>query len=748
MRAGSRPRTDGPPQPERSAVTRRSAAGESSRRGPTEAEALAAAKFAYNPALDGLRVVCIYIILAGHMGAIRASNVAVDMFCVLSGFLITTLLLAEQARTGTIAIGKFLVRRSFRLMPGMWFYLLVGLAVTVAFKWDDIPYRDDFFKTAISTFFNVNNWYRIVNPEAGGRWLPHVWSLSMEEQFYLIWPGAFLLFMRSRRLRPYLLMFLVASVGLVIGWTYVCAASGAVRTRVYFGLDTHIAPLLIGCMVAIWRDNRLRALAGPAGTGPAGDSTGGEGKGRERPARGAASAVTMAAVQRWTTGRRLAVLGLPAGIAMLVLCFAGPSKEQYLPNWIDYAAYVPTAALGAILILGCDVNREARWVKLLGAPKMAWLGKITYSIYLWHYPFISASAGQVVPRIGLWPGVFVAAVGTTIAAYLANRFIEKPIQARRPKWSDTPRGPARPRDDAAGPSPADAPRPDSGADRSGPAPGRDLPDLPELAEVPESLELPDPRDRERNRDWDREPVAAMSRSDGDVDWVDEGYPQRDRDPLPAQGGWRGATGLPVASGFGRPQPGDVTYDRPDGPAVYEHGPAVGAVRTAGMEPTPVPDWARYPSTGRHGPDDRVPAGDPRAAASVVGETMNLQLPALTDPRADPGRRPTPTPRPGHDSGHHGRAFAHGPVSGQGPGHAHGPVSGHDTGGRPPAGRPGPGPGRDRHPGPAQGPDHEYPAGRQPAGTRDGRDARAGRSERESAQPDPLFGPIPGAGGDW
>ncbi|WP_230205139.1 acyltransferase family protein [Parafrankia elaeagni] len=613
------------------------------------AEATAAAKFAYNPALDGLRVVCIFIILAGHMGAIRASNVAVDMFCVLSGFLITTLLVAERARTGTVSIGRFLVRRAFRLMPGMWFYLLVGLAVTVVFKWDDIAYRDEYVKSALSAFFNVNNWYKVAHPEGGGRWLAHVWSLSMEEQFYLVWPFAFVLFARSARLRPYLLVFLIASIGLVLGWTYVLAVNGAPRTRIYLAADTHIAPLLIGALLAVWRDNRLRALAGPASRddpaagkpGTDGQSAAADRSGGDR-SRGASSAATRAAVGRWTTGRRLGALGLPAAIVMLLLCFLGPTKDAHDPNWIDYTAYVPTAVLGAILIIGADVNRDATWVRLLGHPKMAWLGKMTYTIYLWHYPFISAAAGQLVPRIGLWPAVFVAAVATTITAYVVNRFVEKPIQARRPKWSDTPRGPVRPAADEAARPPVSL--------GDGDRPGRD--DLPDLPDLPDLSDLPDQREPRQP-----EPVGTQSWAEADVDWVDEGYPLRDRDPrqVPPQADRRDRVGAPGATGFGGPRPGSVTYDRPDGPPVYEHGPAVGSGRPGSWsEPTPVPDWAAYPALHR-GPDTRVGVGatpapaDPRAAgATMVGETMNLRLPAIADPGAEAGRRPSPPP--GHEPG--------------------------------------------------------------------------------------------------
>ncbi|WP_248821555.1 acyltransferase, partial [Frankia sp. AgB32] len=435
----------------------------------------AAARFAYSPALDGIRVLCIYIILAGHMGAIHASNVAVDVFFVLSGFLITALLLAEHSRTGTISIGRFLVRRAFRLMPAMWVYLAVGLAVTVAFKWNDIAFRDDYIGSALSAFLNVNNWYKVLHPAAGGRWLAHVWSLSLEEQFYLVWPGLFLLLMRSARLRPHMIKILVGMIAILVGWTYFVASRGTPHSRVYLATDTHVAPLLVGCLVAVWRDRRLRALARPEDRQPAGTDPRGHRRRRAGQSAGGGS-VTANVVQRWGAGRRIAALGLVAAIALVFFAFLGPDKDGYAANWLDRAGYLPSSLLAAVVILGADLRRDAAWVRLLGRPRMAFLGKITFSIYLWHYPVISAASGQLVPRIGLWPSVVCAAATSTFIAYFSNRWIEKPAQRARPKWADAPRGPARPATPVgptpAGPAPVGALRVGRAPDgRTRPAPG-------------------------------------------------------------------------------------------------------------------------------------------------------------------------------------------------------------------------------------------------------------------------------------
>ncbi len=318
----------------------------------------------------------------------------------------------------------------------------------MAFKWHDVPFRNDYIGSAVSAFFNVNNWYKVEHPAAGGRWLAHVWSLSLEEQFYLLWPAMFLLVTRSERLRPHLIKILLAMIVIVAIWTFTVASGGAPHSRVYLALDTHVAPLLIGCLLAVWRDTRLRALTAQE---PVTDPTTGGRRRRHSSQLGSkVTPVTSAAVERWTVGRRIAGLGLVAGIGLVFFAFLGPNKDSHNANWLDHAAYIPSALLGAIVILGADLHRDAAWVRLLGSPRMAFLGKITFSIYLWHYPVISAANGQLVPRIGLWPSVVCAAAASTFIAYFSNRFVEKPAQRSRPKWANTPprtrdgEGPRRP----------------------------------------------------------------------------------------------------------------------------------------------------------------------------------------------------------------------------------------------------------------------------------------------------------------
>jgi peptidoglycan/LPS O-acetylase OafA/YrhL len=384
--------------------------------------------FRYAPALDGLRIVAIVFILAGHMGAIHASNVFVDVFFVLSGFLITTLMLAEHQRNHRISVSRFYVRRAFRLMPALWTFLLAGLLVISVGKAADAAYQHDYRMNALTSFLYVNNWYRIatmndVHPpgvEPGGIWLGHIWSLSMEEQFYLIWPALLVVLLRWPAGRRNILSILVGLIATVAIWRFILASSDTPHLRTYFGLDTHADALIIGCALAVWRDRALRRagrrLAALTG---------------ERPSPAAVS-------ESWRVGQVLARLGPVMLLALVGLAFFGPRKDSVGPNGDDYLGYTVNAVAAAIVVVACDLRRSAHWVRWLGARPLAWAGKRTFSIYLWHYPVISMANGALVPRLGLWPSVAVAAVLSIFAGYVSFKLIETPAQRLRPAWAAAP----------------------------------------------------------------------------------------------------------------------------------------------------------------------------------------------------------------------------------------------------------------------------------------------------------------------
>jgi peptidoglycan/LPS O-acetylase OafA/YrhL len=196
----------------------------------------------YEPALDGLRGIAVVAVLIFHAypGTLIGGWAGVDIFFVLSGYLITRILRNELAETNRINFVRFYIRRAIRLMPAFW-TLLAVLLVVIAFS----KYRVGLEKSWLMAASYLMNWNR-----AFGWWpehrLAHTWSLAAEEQFYLIWP---VLFLCLRNRRP--LVWLVIAIAATIAWRAYLVTHGAPSARVYNGLDTRSDALLIGCCLAL-----------------------------------------------------------------------------------------------------------------------------------------------------------------------------------------------------------------------------------------------------------------------------------------------------------------------------------------------------------------------------------------------------------------------------------------------------------------------------------------------------------------
>ncbi len=211
----------------------------------------------YWPALDGLRGVAVLLVLAYHLGYSipRGGFVGVDVFFVLSGFLITTLLLDEFSRRGSIAFGAFYIRRGLRLLPAL---VVVSLFAVVLVQWRGTAAQQDQTEAGLPlVLLYVVNWAMALDFMPAVGWLGHTWSLAIEEQFYLLGPLLLLLLMkRSATHRRSAFLLLVASVVVII-YRSAGTLQGWSAHRLYMGLDTHSDRLLMGCALAFW-------LAGPA----------------------------------------------------------------------------------------------------------------------------------------------------------------------------------------------------------------------------------------------------------------------------------------------------------------------------------------------------------------------------------------------------------------------------------------------------------------------------------------------------
>ncbi len=357
-------------------------------------------RLAYLPALDGLRAIAVTLVVAYHLdvGWARGGFLGVDLFFVISGFLITTLLIQEHDSTGRIGLGSFWTRRFRRLVPP----LVVMTAATVAAtrlyglpeQWTSIRWD------AAAAVGYLANWRFVLADQSyfetllGPSPLRHTWSLAVEEQWYIVWPAVVLLLLvvtrRSTRARW-------APIAVIAGGAAASAVLMAALydpadpTRVYFGTDTRAQQLLVGAGLA-WLLARFPEHA----TAP-----------RTR--------VRVGAV-------------MVAFVAFVLIAASTPDESA----WLYHGGFLAVSLLCAVIVWAvADRDGPLRW---LGAPALVWVGIRSYGIYLWHWPvivFVGPPMGIDLPR----PALVTLQVALSLAlAELSFRFIERPVRAstRRP----------------------------------------------------------------------------------------------------------------------------------------------------------------------------------------------------------------------------------------------------------------------------------------------------------------------------
>ena len=351
----------------------------------------------YLPGLDGLRAVAIIGVLLYHAGIdwMPGGFLGVDVFFVISGFLITSLILEEYDRSGRVNFTKFYLGRARRLLPAVAVLLIaVGVAVLIVYQDALSAFRED----ALATVFYVNNWWYIFVDqsyfESVGRppLLKHLWSLSVEEQFYLIWPAFALLLMRSGGRPLVRRLALVLAIASTVWMAVLSIRNGypvdADPSRAYFGTDSHSMGLLVGAGLAtMWRPGRLSTQV-PRGA------------------------------QLIITG--IGVTSLAAVIGFYL--FVG----EFTP-WLYRGGFLALAFFTTALIAA--VTHPASFLgPALGTGVLRYIGRRSYGIYLWHWPIF------MVTRPGIdveWsePVTFVVRIALTLViAELSYRLVEMPIR--------------------------------------------------------------------------------------------------------------------------------------------------------------------------------------------------------------------------------------------------------------------------------------------------------------------------------
>jgi peptidoglycan/LPS O-acetylase OafA/YrhL len=339
-------------------------------------------RFGYRPALDGVRGIAIAIVVSFHaFGWPREGTLGVDLFFVLSGFLITLILLKEHSESGAIRIRAFYYRRARRLLPAL-FTMLAPFMVIAAVTASPLVVG---LAACLTYTSNI-----LIAADPSQPYLPgliHMWSLAAEEQFYIIWPLLLLLFLRIGGART-AARALIVLLAVAIIYRLVLLLQGASIARLYYGPDTHADSLLIGCLAGyFYAFRRLpRIISSP--------------RAREWSIAGALVLIIVAAVFLADIPPRLAY-----GTQLVPTLFA-----------LVAGVFVTCAALGGSVV-----------ARALSLRPLVFLGRISYSLYLWHLPLLVLVFG------GRDGGLrSIAAVTAAVAVAAASRhFIELPFLTRR-----------------------------------------------------------------------------------------------------------------------------------------------------------------------------------------------------------------------------------------------------------------------------------------------------------------------------
>lgn len=339
----------------------------------------------YHPALDGLRGVMTLGVLAAHIQLVwfPGAIVFMDTFFIMSAYLITALLLKDFARHGRIDFANFFKRRIRRLFPA--FYAM--LAVFTLAAWLLLPDFTGHLKQVVVAGLYVSNWTRAFDVQMPA-WLGHTWSLSIEEQYYLIWPFVLTLLLRFFGIGSKTLLMVLLAAMLFAAWRAHLVLEGASIVRLYNGTDTRADALLLGCALGI-------AL-------------------------------------------RLPSIRDHAGFTKMCALLAGPIVILFvfLGSWLSWEWRWPYQwgnllfSLCSVTLIAALVGPHRTWVHALFeiAPAV-FLGRICYGLYLWHFPIYNFMRFHF-QLADVW--LVCVGVPLTFACAVASYYwIERPLLRRK-----------------------------------------------------------------------------------------------------------------------------------------------------------------------------------------------------------------------------------------------------------------------------------------------------------------------------
>jgi len=329
------------------------------------------------PLLDGLRAVAVMLVIASHSGIGAGGGLGVTIFFVLSGFLITWLLTAEYAATGGVSIGAFYARRALRILPA--YYVFLAFSFVMDWRAGDARSR----AAALPAVLYYMNYFNALHGHPASS-IAHAWSLAVEEQFYLVWPAAFL--MLAVRGQHALVRGIVAALCAVMVWRSIAyGVLGLGSAYAYDAFDCRFDCLAAGCLLAVMcRSPRFLSAMD-------------------------------ACAQRWRAWPLVFACALLPAIDL-----ASP-RLRYTVGFTAEALLI-AFAISQILIVGGMVP----W-RTLDARPMRYLGRVSYGMYLYH--LWGLSVGAAVAGAHAWLA-FPSGVAATVAlASISHYAIERPFLA-------------------------------------------------------------------------------------------------------------------------------------------------------------------------------------------------------------------------------------------------------------------------------------------------------------------------------
>lgn len=416
-------------EPRRAAGSHRSPANKGAHTNSAAKEqAPARPKSRYIPALDGLRTLAVVAVVLYHLNLTWAQGglLGVTIFFVLSGYLITRLLINEIAKTGRIDLKSFWIRRIRRLFPAVVTVVVVTCALCTVFNHVMLTkMRPDILPSLL--FFN--NWWQILhnvsyfNALGDPSPLTHFWSLAIEEQFYLIWPPLLLAMVSMHTSKP-------NTRRVVLGLAAVSAVAMMVLynpatdpSRVYYGTDTRVFSLLLGAWMAFIPDRDLAPARLVRHLGL--DRLAGAGKHNKSKNNTAEAATTKPSelARFWSSPASIDLLGVVGlvGLAAMVALTNGYTAFQYRGGTL-------LCSILTLMVIAACVQPQGMVARALAAEPLVWIGKRSYSIYLWHYPLLLLMNPVANINDTPWWHYILQVLLVVAAAECSYRFIETPFR--------------------------------------------------------------------------------------------------------------------------------------------------------------------------------------------------------------------------------------------------------------------------------------------------------------------------------